>query len=295
MLNVLKKISKKIDYFISNISEVTKAYLYVSIILLVSVGFGFLIFLLTQTSVIVPNTLNTVISNKSEDILKSNFNDKDISQKEYEQIVTIIVKEPITRLFRTTEKKAIVEKEAIAQNEVKILSLNEIKNQNPLTLLVDKKNRLPEEYIPRDLSYVNVFGGGYLVYNAKIATEKLFKYAKERGYNLKLNSSYRSYKDQEIAFRAWKNITYTNGAKNEAEAEYKANQFAAYPGFSEHQLGTAIDIGCDTCYTLNDESSKKLYKFLEENAHKFGFKQSYPENNIKGFGYEPWHWRYWGE
>jgi zinc D-Ala-D-Ala carboxypeptidase len=39
-----------------------------------------------------------------------------------------------------------------------------------------------------------------------------------------------------------------------------------------------------------------LYKFLEENAYKFGFVISYPKDKetITGYSYEPWHIRYIG-
>jgi hypothetical protein len=59
---------------------------------------------------------------------------------------------------------------------------------------------------------------------------------------------------------------------------------AAYPGFSEHHLGTAVDVtsGGSTC--------------VLGSAADFGFVQSYPKDteSYHGFIYEPWHYRYVG-
>ncbi len=34
------------------------------------------------------------------------------------------------------------------------------------------------------------------------------------------------------------------------------------------------------------------YKWLLKNANKYGFYLSYPENNLDGITFEPWHWHY---
>ncbi|MBD3363295.1 hypothetical protein GF362_06255 [Candidatus Dojkabacteria bacterium] len=76
-------------------------------------------------------------------------------------------------------------------------------------------------------------------------------------------------------------------------------KIVAIPGQSEHNIGTAIDF---TSQEYN--AGKKLkfkdtsaYKWLQENAWKYGFVQSYPENKekITGFEFEAWHWRYVGK
>jgi len=33
---------------------------------------------------------------------------------------------------------------------------------------------------------------------------------------------------------------------------------------------------------------------LEENAARYNFELSFPEENVQGISYEPWHWRYVG-
>jgi len=40
-----------------------------------------------------------------------------------------------------------------------------------------------------------------------------------------------------------------------------------------------------------------VYKWLRENAHKFGFILRFPEDkvDITGYSYEPWHYRFVGQ
>ena len=69
-------------------------------------------------------------------------------------------------------------------------------------------------------------------------------------------------------------------------------------GTSEHQTGLAYDlIGED--YTLKyklDFSKSKEYKWLMDNAYKYGFVLRYPEGkkDTTGLSFAPWHFRYVG-
>lgn len=65
----------------------------------------------------------------------------------------------------------------------------------------------------------------------------------------------------------------------------------AAPGFSEHHTGRAIDIAEPGSGPLTEEfESSGAFRWLENNASKFGFHLSYPRGNPQGFVYEPWHW-----
>lgn len=68
-------------------------------------------------------------------------------------------------------------------------------------------------------------------------------------------------------------------------------QVNAAPGFSEHHSGRAIDIAEPGSRPLTEEfESSGAFRWLENNASKFGFFLSYPRGNRQGFIYEPWHW-----
>lgn len=65
----------------------------------------------------------------------------------------------------------------------------------------------------------------------------------------------------------------------------------AAPGFSEHHTGRAIDIAEPGSRPLTEEfESSGAFRWLQNNASKFGFHLSYPRGNPQGFVYEPWHW-----
>jgi D-alanyl-D-alanine carboxypeptidase len=66
---------------------------------------------------------------------------------------------------------------------------------------------------------------------------------------------------------------------------------SAYPGFSEHHTGRAIDIGSPDSHDLTEFFEQTLeFSWLESNAARFGFSLSYPRDNPAGIAYEPWHW-----
>ena len=74
-----------------------------------------------------------------------------------------------------------------------------------------------------------------------------------------------------------------------------ANSFSADQGYSEHQLGTAIDF---TTLELGSDFSSfektDAYKWLLDNAYEYGFILSYPKDNTY-YQFEPWHWRFVGK
>ncbi|MDH3275908.1 MAG: M15 family metallopeptidase [Gammaproteobacteria bacterium] len=65
----------------------------------------------------------------------------------------------------------------------------------------------------------------------------------------------------------------------------------AAPGFSEHHTGRAVDIATPGCRPLTEAfEDSDAFRWLVENAARYGFSMSYPRENPFGFIYEPWHW-----
>lgn len=65
----------------------------------------------------------------------------------------------------------------------------------------------------------------------------------------------------------------------------------AAPGHSEHHTGLAVDIATPGSRPLTEEfENSDAFRWLTENAHRFGFTMSYPRDNPWGIIYEPWHW-----
>ena len=114
---------------------------------------------------------------------------------------------------------------------------------------------------------------------------KMFKSAKNENLTLIINSSFRSYEDQEEIYNYYKNL----------KGEDYANSIAAKAGFSEHQTGLAIDI---QTYGSTSKTFEEFdeFKWLQDNAYKYGFILRYPKDKeyITGYDYESWHYRYVG-
>jgi len=65
----------------------------------------------------------------------------------------------------------------------------------------------------------------------------------------------------------------------------------AYPGFSEHHTGRAVDVGAADCAPLTEAfETTREFAWLRQHAARFGFTLSYPRDNPCGIAYEPWHW-----
>jgi len=75
-----------------------------------------------------------------------------------------------------------------------------------------------------------------------------------------------------------------------AEGETFADivRYVAPPGYSEHETGCTIDL------VPSDPSFARTpaYKWLKENAGRFGFVESSPKDSTGLMPWEPWHWSY---
>lgn len=161
--------------------------------------------------------------------------------------------------------------------------------QNKDYILVNKYISMEDNYIPNhledlDLSYSR--SGMKLVNTAKTALEKMITAAKEEGYTIRVMSSYRSYNYQVNLYNK-----YVQNDGKEA-----ADTYSARPGYSEHQTGLCIDID-DGIVNYTDFEQSKSFKWMQENAHKYGFILRYPKDKTKitGYTYESWHYRYVGK
>lgn len=159
-------------------------------------------------------------------------------------------------------------------------------------ILVNKDCELPKSYEPSDLrkvdvSFMDVASSEREMLRdaAASALEEMFKAAEAEGIYLLGISGYRSYKSQEQVYKRGSNTGDTD-------------DYIAKPGYSEHQTGLAIDIGCQAAERLSEEfADSEEGKWVQENAHKYGYIIRYPKEaeEITGYKWEPWHIRYVGE
>ncbi|OHA16445.1 MAG: hypothetical protein A2830_03185 [Candidatus Taylorbacteria bacterium RIFCSPHIGHO2_01_FULL_44_110] len=108
--------------------------------------------------------------------------------------------------------------------------------------------------------------------------------AKDAGITMYVFSAYRSFNEQSTLKKDYE-IIYGAGS---------ANSFSADQGYSEHQLGTTVDLITTGLGGILDGFDKtKAYTWLLSNAYQYGFVISYPKDNAF-YVFEPWHWRFVG-
>ncbi|MGM0628848.1 MAG: M15 family metallopeptidase [Patescibacteria group bacterium] len=153
----------------------------------------------------------------------------------------------------------------------KVYFLNE--NYEPSGL-----EEIPDKYlaVTRDEAYFHEKAWPFL--------QRMLRSADRRGFEPRVVSGFRSFEEQSELKQKY-NVIYGEGS---------ANQFSASQGYSEHQLGTAVDLSVEEMEgALGGFDNTEFYEWLKDNAHRHGFVLSYPENN-PSYQFEPWHWRFVG-
>lgn len=157
-----------------------------------------------------------------------------------------------------------------------------------LTLLVDKRHSLGEDYAPADLvkldgkSYRLSRAGLELRSEAAAALERMAAAAKADGVTLVVSSTYRS--------AAYQKKVYSRVVAELGQAG--ADRESARPGLSQHQLGLAVDFG-----SIDDSFAKTVAsRWLQEKGSRYGYSLSYPKGyeELTGYRWESWHYRYVG-
>jgi LAS superfamily LD-carboxypeptidase LdcB len=145
------------------------------------------------------------------------------------------------------------------------------------TRIADKTRlvRLPEELCFEDYRI-------YVMPPARDAFVNMAAAAKKAGLSLRVDSGYRSAEYQKKIIKR----------RLEAGEKYeRIVRMVAPPGYSTHETGCAFDlVPSEAEFVKTDQ-----YRWLKENAGKFGFTESIPENNSDSLFWEPYHWFYSAE
>lgn len=170
---------------------------------------------------------------------------------------------------------------------------SELTTPSSKLVLVDSVHSLPVDYVPSTLK-----DDIYLKSTSEVIpideetgnkAKEMMQAANDAGISLYVVTGYRSYEDQQ------KYYTSRMELLNNSEDAKKQVQAA---GCSEHQTGLAIDFTDDpsNAQPTTDFGKTDAGKWLYEHAHEYGFILRYPEGkeDITGYTYEPWHYRYVG-
>jgi D-alanyl-D-alanine carboxypeptidase len=158
-----------------------------------------------------------------------------------------------------------------------------------LSRLVDKQHALPDGYEPDDLVTLDNSGsyrvgraGLRLRHPAAEALERMAEAARAEGITLTASSAYRSYDYQAEVY-----------ARNVRESGQKtADRESSRPGYSQHQLGLAVDFGSITDAFAQTAAGR----WIAANGPKYGWVISFPDGyeQLTGYRWESWHYRYMG-
>lgn len=167
-------------------------------------------------------------------------------------------------------------------------NINTIKETNRIDVLVNKYNKLPDDFTPQ-LEQLPAsicspgMGNQYLRKEAKEAFEKMHYDAKKLGLNI---TAYGTYRSIALQHSIWA------GKVNSGRTIADVDRLNSRGGHSEHHTGLAVDV------IKNNSTVEKSdeFKWYKENAHLYGFIIRYPKGKekITGYSYEPWHLRYLG-
>ena len=192
-----------------------------------------------------------------------------------------------TKKETTNSKETTTLKETTTKKKEKVESTNAggLKYIDGI-LIVNKTYPLPKDFVPKN-TYKDATGLKYCsecIDNEAYEEYKIMKAdATALGLNIWIQSGYRSYELQ--------NELYTNYVNR--DGKLAADTYSARPGHSEHQTGLAFDLN-----TISDDFQyTNEGKWVNENAWKYGYILRYPKgkDNITGYKYEPWHFRYVGK
>ncbi len=160
-------------------------------------------------------------------------------------------------------------------------------------ILVNKTHLLPDDY-KIETDYVQ--GSYEMEKTAAYYCKLMIEAAAADGINLKVLSAYRTVNyqqrlfDRNVESRMEDGMTY-----EEAVADTAVN--IAPAGGSEHNAGLAVDIITENDWdTYTGFEDTEEFAWLQEHAAEYGFIMRYAsgKEDITGFIYEPWHYRFVG-
>lgn len=156
-----------------------------------------------------------------------------------------------------------------------------------IDVLVNKYHKLDENYEPSDLTIIDskyASGTQKLRKEAQIKFEEMASDMAKENLKIFAGSTYRSY--------TYQKGLYDRYVKKDGFAA--AETYSARSGYSEHQLGLAVDIVNGKWDYLSEND--KEYDYLVKNSYKYGFILRYPRGSeyITGYMFEDWHFRYLG-
>lgn len=186
------------------------------------------------------------------------------------------------------------EKDSLIREQEKPRAIT-IKDSDSVTidknLLVGKVNFSKNEnfeLVPKDYSSKEI----YVRKETLKAFLEMANQAEKEGVHLKIISGARSFDHQKAIWeRKWNSLS----EKDPHKKALKILTFSSMPMTSRHHWGTDIDLNSLENSYFEKGEGLKIYKWLTQNAYKYGFCQVYTDKNADdrtGYEMEKWHWSF---
>lgn len=160
--------------------------------------------------------------------------------------------------------------------------------------VVNKTYLLPEDY---EIQTDYVQGSYEMEKTAAKHMCEMIAAAKEDGINLKVLSAYRTVNYQKKLFERNVKSRMEDYGMSYEEAYYDTSINIAPPGGSEHNAGLAADIITENdwdTYTGFEDTDEFAWLQIHAPEHGFILRYLKGKEDITGYIYEPWHYRYVG-
>lgn len=162
-------------------------------------------------------------------------------------------------------------------------------NSTSLLSIVNSETPAPEDQ-KQTLSFID---DEHMI-DARCATEleDLLNASRIAGFEPVIDAAYRSVSEQRELFNALAEAYMADGADAES-AKFMVQKEIPLPGYSEHQLGLAVDLHDGR---EDPESQGAFQEWLAAHSWEYGFILRYPKGReeITGHSYEPEHFRFVG-
>ncbi|HPK09012.1 MAG TPA: M15 family metallopeptidase [Saprospiraceae bacterium] len=199
----------------------------------------------------------------------------------------------------------------VQKNENEVIMQTEYKHENMDTIIPDKLNmafilgkfdptktngftQIDQKFADRAGLWLNI--------EAYEAFIRMWEAAKKDNIDLIIRSATRNFDYQKgIWERKWMGETTLSSGVNLGNSKYsdleKAKmilEYSAMPGTSRHHWGTDIDLNAFENDWFEKGEGLRVYYWLENHAHEFGFCRPYTSkiNGRTGYNEEKWHWSY---
>ncbi len=144
----------------------------------------------------------------------------------------------------------------------------------------------------------------YLQKPAYAAFKAMYAAAQKEGIRLVIRSAARGFSAQRSIWEGkWTGKRKVGGALNihkkipdPVRRARKILEYSSMPGSSRHHWGTEVDLNAFNNDWFASGKGRQLYRWLQQNAARFGFCQPYTakggDGRSSGYNEEKWHWSY---